>query len=160
MILAMEELKKSFADTVVGDVFESVVQRPSSVKSGAKIRDAIEEMLRNPLSRKVYVVDAAEKLVGTVTTETVLRLLGYRVGVREIGAISFYKFLKDTLKEDVDSIMVRSQSVTRETKLTKVLSLMIDNHLNDLPVVDAGGRLIGEVISLELLTIGKEAFKG
>jgi CBS domain-containing protein len=147
-------------DTIVGDVYDQIVKRPSTVKPSAKIRDAIEEMLQNPISRKVYVVDDDGKLMGTVTTETILRLLGYRVGVREGGAISFYRFLRDALKEDVLSVMQKSTAVKKETRLTDVLQLMIENHLNDLPVVDDQGRLIGEVISLELFIIGKNVFEG
>ncbi|MBC7108176.1 MAG: CBS domain-containing protein [Methanomassiliicoccales archaeon] len=156
----MDHVSKRFTETIVGDVYDLIVKRPSTVKSSAKIRDAIEEMLQNPVSRKVYVVDDDGKLIGTVTTETILRLLGYRVGVRESGAISFYRFLRDALKEDVMSVMQKSTAVKKETKLTEVLQLMIENHLNDLPVIDDQGRLIGEVISLELFIIGKGVFEG
>jgi hypothetical protein len=35
---------------------------------------------------------------------------------------------------------------------------MIREHVNDLPVVDADGRLVGELVSLELFLKGKDLF--
>ena len=116
-------------------------------------------MLSNPLSRKVYVVDGQGKLKGIITTETILRLIGYRTGVRQTGAASIYRFLRDMFKEEVIRLMTSTRSVTREDKLTTAMDIMLRDHVNDLPVVDADGRLVGELISLELFLKGKELFE-
>ncbi len=144
---------------LVDDVFEKFVLKPSQVGKGATIGMVIDQMLANPLSRKVYVTDAEGKYVGTVSTETVLRLMGYRLGVREYGGASFIRFLLDTLKESADDVMVKGRTVTREMKLSAALKMMIDDHLNDLPVVDSDGRLVGELASLELFLAGKKVFE-
>jgi len=94
-----------------------------------------------------------------VSTESVLRLMGYRLGIREYGGTSFIRFLKDTLKERADDIMVKGRTVTRETKLSAAMKIMIEDHLNDLPVVNGEGRLVGELISLELFLAGKKVFE-
>jgi len=154
----MPKTEKRFEDVIVDDVFDKFVLKPSQVGKGATIALVIDQMLANPLSRKVYVTDAENRYIGTVSTETVLRLMGYRLGVREYGGASFIRFLKDTLKERADDIMVKGRTVTRETKLSAAMKIMMDDHLNDLPVVDNDGRLIGELASLQLLMAGKKVF--
>ena len=54
--------------------------------------------------------------------------------------------------------MVKDTTVTKETKLTAALDIMVNEHLNDLPVVDANGILVGEMASLGLLEEGKILF--
>jgi CBS domain-containing protein len=153
----MPAAEKHFIDLTVGDVYE-FVKGASQVPKSAKIRDAIDEMMRNPVSRKVYVVDQEGNLAGVIRTESILRLMGYRVGVRENVGLSFYLFLRDTLKEDVEQIIEKPHPVKKETKLTEALRLMIELHSNDLPVVDDTDKLIGEVISLEMFVKGRQLF--
>ncbi|MHC1681213.1 MAG: CBS domain-containing protein [Methanomassiliicoccales archaeon] len=155
----MPKTEKRFEDVIVDDVFDKFVLKPSQVGKGATIATVVDQMLANPVSRKVYVTDAEGKYLGTVSTETVLRLMGYRLGVREYGGTSFIRFLKDTLKERAEDIMAKGRTVTRETKLSAAMKIMIDDHLNDLPVVDGEGRLVGELVSMELFLAGKKVFE-
>lgn len=154
----MHSEDNKFSDTLVGDVSELVVKRPTTVTMNAKIGEVIDGMISNPLSRKVYVVDEKGKLRGMVNTETILRLIGYRTGIRETGALSFYRFLRDMLKEDVASLLSTVHSVTTDSRLIDALKIMVQDHVNDLPVVDGEGTLIGELVSLELFIKGKELF--
>jgi CBS domain-containing protein len=155
----MLDMKKSFSDLLVGDVYDLVIKEPATVRTGSKIREAFDEYLKNPGSRKVYVVDEEGKLLGAVTTETLLRLLGYRVGVREFSGLSLWRMFKEVFKEDVDRVFIKIAPVKQTDKLTKALQIMIDNHFNDLPVVDGEGRLIGELNSMELFLKGRELFE-
>ena len=107
----MVDIEKSFQETLVGDVYEILVQEPVEIRQGTKIRDAIEEMLRNPTSHVVYVVDDDMKLVGAVTTAAVLEMIGYKVGVMGASTLSFLRFMRDTLKDDIDSAMRKVSSV-------------------------------------------------
>ncbi len=151
--------EKTFRDTLVGDVYELIVKRPTTVARDAKISAIIEGMLENTVSRKVYVIDDGGMLLGMVNTDTILRLIGYRTGVRDTGALSFYRFLRDTLKEDIADLVTPTRSVTKDHRLVEALEIMIKDHVNDIPVVDAEGRLIGELVSLELFLKGRELFK-
>jgi CBS domain-containing protein len=96
--------------------------------------------------------------LGAVTTETLLRLLGYRVGIREFAGLSLWKMMRDLLKEGVDGIFIKVPPVKTTDKVTKALQVMLDNHLNDIPVVDRDGKLIGELNSLEIFQKGRELF--
>lgn len=155
----MVEVEKSFKDTLVGDVYEILVQEPVMVGRGTRIRDAIEEMLRNPTSHIVYVVDDDMKLIGAITTTTLLELIGYKVGVKGASALSFYRFMRDALGDDIGSVIQEVTAVRRETKITDALTTMIKNRWDALPVVDDKDRLVGELVSLELFHIGKDLFE-
>jgi CBS domain-containing protein len=156
----MSETEKRFGETLVGDVFDLIVKKPTTVTAESTINDVIEGMLGNPVSRKVYVIDSRGMLLGMVNTDTVLRLIGYRAGIRELGAKSFYRFLRDMFKEEVGALLSPTRWVTRDDNLRTALDIMIRDHVNDLPVVDAEGRIIGELVSLELFVKGRQLFDG
>jgi CBS domain-containing protein len=155
----MVETKKSFSDFLVEDVYELMVKDPATVKAGSKIHDVFDMFLQNPISRKVYVVDDEGKLMGAVTTETLLRLLGYRVGVREFANLSLWKLVRDMLKEGVDGVLEKVPPVKKTDKLTNALQIMVDRHFTDLPVIDEHGVLIGELNSFEIFTKGRAMFE-
>jgi CBS domain-containing protein len=155
----MVEIEKSFHDTLVGDVYEILVQEPVVIRQGTKMRDAIEEMLRNPTSHVVYVVDDDMKLVGAVSTAAVLEMIGYKVGVMGGSTLSFIRFMRDALKDDIGSALRKVTAVRRETRITDALNMMIKNRWDSLPVVDDEGRLVGELVSLELFHKGKDLFE-
>jgi CBS domain-containing protein len=148
---------KRFTDLIVSDVADKLIVEPSTVSQDANIKRLIDVMLEDPVARKVYVVNPEGKLVGMVTTETILRLIGYRVGVRT-GTLSFYKFLRDTLKEEVRDVMESPISIKAESKLTDALLKMLEEHMNDIPVVDDEGRIVGELNSLELFSQARDLF--
>jgi len=155
----MTELKKSFSDLLVEDVYELVVKNPSALPSGSKLRQVFDEFLNNPVSRKVYILNEEGKLLGAVNTETLLRLLGYRVGVREFANWSLWRLMRDMLKEGVEGVQIKVPTLKRSDKLTKALQIMVEDHLTDLPVVDDDGKLIGELNSFEIFTKGRELFE-
>lgn len=151
---------KNFRDLYVKDVYEFIGKEPAVVTEGAKIKDAFDAMIKNPVTRKVYVVDKEGKLIGMITLETMLRHLGYRVGVREVGVLSFMKFLSEMLKENVEEIMMKKPvKVTKKHLLLDATRLMVEYHLNDLPVVDREDKLIGELNVFEVLVHGRNIFK-
>ena len=155
----MVEMKKSFSDLLVSDVYDLVIKEPSMVRAGSKIQEVFDQFLKNPVSQKVYVIDEEGKLLGAVTTQTLLRLLGYRVGVREFAGFSLWKLMRDMLKEGVDGVFVKVPPVKATDKLTKALQIMLDNHVSDLPVVDEDGKLVGELNSLEIFHKGRGLFE-
>jgi CBS domain-containing protein len=147
--------KKSIDELLVGDIYQLIVGTPAYVKKSAKLRAAVEAMINVPYSQKVYVVDKDNKLLGTITIATLLRQVGYRLGARKPGVISFFKFLSEIFKESVEEFMEAPVDVTKNVKIRDALQLMVENRLNNLPVVDEKGRLIGELNSIEILREAK-----
>jgi len=153
----MPYIQKKFTELIVEEVSDNLVVEPSTISKNANIREVIDVMLENPITRKVYVVDGEGKLIGMVTTETLLRLIGYRVGVRT-GTLSFYRFLRDALEEVVENVMETPVYIRSESMLTEALLKMLDEHMNDMPVVDGQGKLMGELNSLELFAQARDLF--
>ena len=151
--------EKDIRDLIVEDVYEILSGKPVIVKEGSVLKDAVDALTQSSTSRKVYVVDEEGKLKGVITIETLLRHVGYRVGVREAGMISFFKFVSGILKEDITEIMEKPVSVTKNHKVLDALHLMVEFHLNDLPIVDDEDRIIGELQSLEILAQTKNIFE-
>lgn len=146
-------------DLKVEDVYEIMVGKPAILREDAQLKDAVEAITQDLISRKVYIVDAEGILIGMISIETLLRHVGYRVGVREVGVISFFKFLGGVFKENVTEIMEKKPvTVTNNHKVLDALRLMVEHHLNDLPVIDDEGKIIGELNSLEILKQTKEIF--
>lgn len=148
-------MRKSVQDITVGDVYTLVVGRPATVRKGSSLKNAIDAIVNNPYSQKVYVVDGHGKLLGTVTMAALLRQVGYRLGARKPGIISFFKFLSEMLKDNIEEFMEHSVSVTKDMLMKDALQLMVEYRLNNLPVVDEKGKLIGELNGIEILTEAK-----
>ena len=145
-------------DVKVKDVYETMVGKPALVYEDALLKDAVEAMTVNQISRKVYVIDSEGKLLGMISIETMLKQVGYKVGVREPGVISFLKFVTGIFKENVTEFMQTPITITNEHKVLEALQKMVEYHLNDLPVIDEDGKIIGELNSLEILVQAKRIF--
>ncbi len=139
-------------EVTVGSVLRSSEKglRPATVGESASLRDAIDAILRSE-TRKVYVLDGEGRVVGTITFETLLRHAGYRLGVRKSGITSFLKMLGEIGGEKVTEVMITPAKVLEDELLVNATRLMVEHHLNDLPVVDGDGRLVGELNGLDIL---------
>ena len=130
-------------------------KRPATVSPDANLSEATDALLKNRETRKVYVVDKDDKLLGTVTLETLLRHTGYRLGVRGTGMTSFIRMLAEISDDKVSEAMAKPVKVLEDELILNVTKLMVENHLNDLPVVDDKGRLVAELNGLDILLMAK-----
>ena len=149
---------KRFEDLKVEEVYQLVSTSPAKLQKNARIHEVLSAMLEHPTSRKVYVIDVEGNLAGVIRTETLLKLIGFREGVRQNTAPSFVHMLKDLQKESAESVMEKVRPVKRVTSLKDALELMVEDHVNDLPVVDDDYKLIGELRTLELFQAALELF--
>lgn len=150
--------EKDIRDLIVKDVDDILIGKPALVKEDAILKDAIEAITQELTSHKVYVIDNDGKLKGMISIETLLRHMGYRVGVREPGMISLFKFFIDILKENVVEFMDKPVTITKRDRVLQAMQLMVEHHLNDLPIVDEEGKIIGELHSIEILKYTKNVF--
>ena len=135
----------------VEENYDALVGPAASVRKDATLGDAIKSMLAVPATRKVYVVADDGGLLGLITIEALMRHAGYRLGARETGITSFLRFLRDMESDAVESFMASAAPITKETRLVDVARKIVEHRINDFPVVDAQGRLVGELNSLKLL---------
>lgn len=146
---------KRIGDIRVSDVLESAAKAvaPATVGADASLREAVEAIIKDSETRKVYVLDADGKLVGTITLEVLLRHGGYRLGVRSTGMTSFLRMLREITDDNVKEVMAKPVKVSKDELLVNVTKLMVENHLNDLPIVDDQGRLVAELNGLDILKL-------
>ncbi len=151
-------IDKPISDIRVSDVLERAgkIVEPATVRSDANLRDAVMAIIKDSETRKVYVVDDQGKLVGTITLETLMRHAAYRMGIRETGMTSFLRMLAEMSNDKASSIMAKPVRVLENELLTNVTKLMVENHLNDLPVVDNQNKLVQELNGLDILKLSAD----
>lgn len=143
---------KDIRNLRVEDIYQLCCAEPATTKISDELTGAIRAMIDKPLSQKVYVVDDDNRLIGTITMQTILRQVGYIYGVREPGVVSFFKFLKEVLKEDIQEFMEKKPAkVLKTDKVLDAFKLMVTTQLNNLPVVDENDVIIGELDGIEIL---------
>ncbi len=149
---------KPVGDIRVSDVMAEVGKavKPATVSTEASLKNAVEAIVENSETRKVYVVDSEGKLKGTITLETLLRHAGYLLGVRSTGVTSLLRMLAEISDDKVTEVMGKSVKVLYNEMLVNVTKLMVENHLNDLPVVDNNNVLVGELNGLDILKASRK----
>jgi CBS domain-containing protein len=148
-IFDREEISPS--RSVVGDVYDKIVDRPTFVKKGAKLKEAMEMAIQNPLARSVYVIDDDNRVLGAIDSKTLLRFASFRAGVKDEGGSLYFGMGRAMDEEVTDRVYFRVWPVTKKTDLKKALYYMINSDQDSLPVVDEEGKLLGELIGHELL---------
>lgn len=152
-------LESDEAIRTVGDLRAQIVVPGSRVAPDAPISRVIETLLDRPESRVAHVVDAAGRLLGTVSWRSVLRASGARMGVRDDGLFSLVRLFRELRHDRARDLMRPPTSVGLEDTLRDVLLRMERFHENDLPVVDAEGRFLGEVNGMRVMRIALETFR-
>ncbi|HIH00581.1 TPA: CBS domain-containing protein [Thermoplasmata archaeon] len=149
---------KPISDIRVSDVIAEIgkTTKAATVSIDAHLKDAVEAMVEDSETRKVYVVDSDGKLKGTITLETLLRHGGYLLGVRKAGMTSFLKMLGEISTDKVTEVMHKPVKVLHNEMLVNVTRMMVEHHLNDLPIVDDNNILVGELNGLDILKASKK----
>lgn len=142
----------------VEDFLGDVVSKAVTVSTEATLREALDAILASGATRKAYVLDANGVLKGTLSVETLMRHVANRIGARPPGVIPWMKFVRDMESDNVVDFMAKPTPVTRRTLITDIVRKVVMEHLNDFPVLEDDGRLIGEVNTFNLLKIARSAF--
>lgn len=151
----MVEDEKMFAEHTVRDVSDKISKEVTLIKAGSSVSEAVEKMLNDPATRYVFVVDEDKKILGVLTLPLVLRYIAPRAGVWGKNIIETIKRLLIMFKETVDEIMItKVPSVKLDESLNSALKKMCDSNLEELPIVDDEGRVIGELSGLEVMVAG------
>lgn len=145
----------------VWEVIERIArdQGPTTVRVDAPLREAVEAMIQDEETHKVYALDSDGRLAGTITLEVLLRHAGYMMGVRSAGMTSFMRMLIEIADERVSQVMAKPIRVSRDEMLVNATKLMVEHHLNDLPVVDSDNRLVAELRGMDILRLSVRRWK-
>ena len=142
----------------IGELFDTIITKPATIPEEAVLRDAVQAILAAESTRKAYVVDATGHPVGVVTIETLMRHVGYRLGAREEGVLPWFRFVREMQGDEVRRFMDKPTLVTKATTLIELIGMVVERKLNDFPVVDEDGRLVGEVNTYDLLRATQQVF--
>ncbi len=132
---------------------------PATVSADAPLRDAVEAMIADDDTHKVYAIGEDGELAGTITLEVLLRHAGYMLGVRPAGMSSFLRMLAEVADERVNQVMAKPVKVSKDEMLVNATKLMVEHHLNDLPVVDNENKLIAELRAMDILRLSVRSWK-
>ena len=138
----------------VGDIYQLLTCNPKTINENASQQEVIEAMLSgSPLARSVYAVDDAGHLKGIITLNNIMQGIAIQKGlaIRDIDFKSPFKLLRYTPFALARDIMGTPIYVTRDTKLQDALEKMVSELINELPVVDGDGKIIGDLNAFELL---------
>ncbi|ACR80287.1 MULTISPECIES: CBS domain-containing protein [Kosmotoga] len=136
---------------LVKDIFNSITLDAPIVKENAAIQDIVKALLDHPLARTVYVVDDNEKIVGMIPVLYLLKISGYEFyGIIQPGSL-FAKTIEIITGKKAKDIMFDPITVTEETTLDEALRYMIENEVQEIPVIDKNGNILGDLNSLEIL---------
>lgn len=143
----------------IGDLFDTIVTKPATVLEDATLQETVNAILDSEITRKAYVVDTEGRLKGTITMESLMRHAGYRLGVRAPGIISWFRFISDMSNDKARDFMAQPVPVTKGTLVMDIIRRVVEEHLNDFPVVDEEGKLIGELNTYNLLKATRNVFR-
>jgi len=146
-------------EETVGDVPETLSVTATTTAPEASISEVIRLLKQNPRSRMVYVVDAKQRLLGTVSWRCVLRVAKARLGARKPGVVSLVRLLRDLMPETARDLMRSPTPVHRETPIRDAFLLMEETKQNDLPIVDDQGRLVGELNGMHVMDVALRVFE-
>jgi CBS domain-containing protein len=142
---------KRVGELMVGELGGIAIWMPPTVQKGATIGQALDAMISNNRSIKVYVIDAEGNLVGVVTSDSLMRLLATQAGTKLGDTRHLTELSGQILAEGVEQATLRPRPVKADTLLKDALLIMKDEHLADLPIVDDDYKLVGELVGLRLL---------
>ena len=131
---------------LVRDVYQTFSTEPEIVPLDSTIEELILVCARNRNTRSVHVVDKENKLLGIVGVRELMRVLGSQYIERDTRMALPYAMARtaqDVMKDPV--------SVGLDDTIEKALKEAVSNWLEDLPVTDAEGRVVGYLDCFEII---------
>lgn len=136
----------------VADVWELVVEKPSTIGPEAPLVELLEKAVEDKRTRHVYVVDGERRLLGTVRMTTVTELL-FPLPALDAVMSEPYLFHRINLgSQTVGEFMNKNpRTVQTDTGLQDLARILIEERITELPVIDESKVLIGQVNMYEVI---------
>ena len=129
--------------TRIKEVAEFLIP-PAVVEEGEPIVLVMDCFLKKPERRVIFVVDTAEKFIGTIRlSDLVLHLWPYAADTEEVLTPEILNIIKATTAGELASYS--NFYLKLDSTLEEAITLMRGNYLDALPVLDEEGKIIGEV---------------
>jgi len=141
----------------VKDIRNFVTQEASIVGEDDDLLKIAEEMVSDPKTRTVYVVNKENKLVGVIPVIELVQYLYSEYIPQEYMLYRFPVLLSGTPK--AKDIMLPPVYVHDDEDITSAFIKMFKNNLKELPVVDEEMHVIGDLNILEMIISWIESVK-
>jgi len=132
----------------VADIRELWVERPPAVFPSCPVELVLAKIHEGPRTRHVYVVDADNLLLGSIRMSAVL---GYFFPQTALGEGLRQGGGSDGAPAAADMMDDNPFYVEPHTQVSFMAKIMINERINELPVVDGDKRLIGQVNMYEVI---------
>ncbi|MBI3127401.1 MAG: CBS domain-containing protein [Candidatus Tectomicrobia bacterium] len=132
---------------LVGDACKTFTPQTETASADSSIEDLIRAVARDRGTRYLHIVDGEGKLLGIVGVRELMRVVGSQHINRDIRvALAFAR------AQTARDIMREAISVRTDDTVEKALEVAVKNWLDDLPVTDEAGRVVGYLDCFEILT--------
>ena len=135
----------------VAEVYTTLTKDPPLLNADAPLEEVIKILLKDPLSRSVYIVDSGNRLLGIISTLLILKTSHYLKGKRSVLKEDVFNAIRIAKAEKAEDIMHPPIYVYEDTKILEVLEMISRENIQELPVVDKDKRVIGDLNCLEIL---------
>lgn len=146
-------------DTKVKEIRQFITIEPVIITEEASLNEVIQLFIDNPVTRTIYVVDSKEdKLQGFITIHDILK----RISIDFFSLSSFYsdstfsgyKIASSLTDSSAGEFMNPEVNfVFDDDPIEKAFSLLFQNNVGEIPVVDKDEKLIGDLNIIELLVL-------
>jgi len=145
-------------ETKVKEIRRLITVEPAVVLEDERVDNVIKIFIDNPIIRAVYVIDNKERLQGIITMQDILKKISIdfssMASIYSESNFSGYKIASSggkTLARDLMDPEI--YYVFDEDPIEKAFNLLFSNKAGEIPVVDKGERLIGDLNIIELLVL-------
>ena len=135
--------------TKVEDIMNLVTQTAAVVKETDTLDKVLEEMVKDPKTQSVYVVNDRNQLAGIITLNIAIQYLYNEYIPPEY--LEFDISVIEGTKVDAKEIMLPPIYVKKSDRISEAFKKMFKYHVNELPVVDDNMYIIGDLNALELV---------
>ena len=141
----------------VKDAFRLIVNDPIAITKETKLYEAVDRILADPRTRTAYVIDDQRRVIGMIRLKKMLSVV--EESLASMDNKKSQNRGRSSQSYTVARYMVKPMTVNQDDMLLNALRRMIKSDLEDLPVVDENGVLVGELNGLEILMLGSELMK-
>lgn len=136
----------------VSDIRHVLVENAATINQADSVDDLLKKVIEEPRTRHVYVVDDNGKLVGSVRMNTIVQYLFPVAAVVSLGS-SYPQddFLAFRAQKVTDLMKSDPFYVQEDDTLSHMALILMQEKINELPVVDANKKVIGQVNMYEAI---------
>ena len=148
----MEEHEESLGKVLISEIKDLIIKNPTIIFKDTKIKDIMSAIIEDSRSRHAYVVDNSGKLIGSIRTNNIIQYLFPTTYLKESQSLQISSYWEFSNAKTAEDIMNKNPNYVYEhTNIKKLITIMISEKINEVPVIDKNFKLVGEVNVMEII---------